>query len=315
MYCPKCGAQVSNDWQVCPHCSAPLVKNARRTQESDTVARSSGVFAENTSKGPSRWYYGIGAALIAISFVLAIVLFVVDIFDSNPDTRFVVPGTHELDFDDTGKYTLFYEYKSSVDGRSYSTGEYLKGVTVSIASEDGTCLVPVSSTSGNMSYEIGSRAGKSLFEFKIQEPGTYIVTTEYRDRTSTSEVVFAIGPTFDILGNMLRSFGIGFGGFVLGILVLAWVFLTRRKVRNEMEGVYSNGQMAAYVSPKSRLAVTLLAWFLDSFGAHRFYLEKIGTGILMLVTFGGLGIWVLIDFIMAVCGEMKDKDGKPITRW
>ncbi len=69
------------------------------------------------------------------------------------------------------------------------------------------------------------------------------------------------------------------------------------------------------VSPKSRLAVTLLAWFLGGFGIHRFYLEKIGTGILMLLTFGGLGIWALIDFIMAVCGVMKDKDGKPIVNW
>jgi len=247
--------------------------------------------------------------------VLAIVLLVVDLFDSNPDTRFVVPGTHELYFDDTGKYTLFYEYKSSVDGQVYSTSEYLKGVVVSIESEDGTCLVPVSNTSGNMSYEIGSRAGKSLFEFEIEEPGTYIVTTEYRDGTSTPEVVFAIGPTFDILGNILRSFAIGFAGFVLGTIVLVWVFLKRRKVRNEMDGMYSNNQMEANVSSKSRLAVTLLAYFLGPFGAHRFYLEKIGTGILMLFTFGGFGIWALIDFVMAVCGEMKDADGKPITKW
>jgi len=69
------------------------------------------------------------------------------------------------------------------------------------------------------------------------------------------------------------------------------------------------------VSPKSRLAVTLLAWFLGQLGIHRFYLEKYGTAILMLFTLGGLGIWALIDFVIAVCGAMKDKDGKPITNW
>ena len=69
------------------------------------------------------------------------------------------------------------------------------------------------------------------------------------------------------------------------------------------------------VSPKSRLAVTLLAWFLGQLGIHRFYLGKYGTAILMLFTLGGLGIWALIDFIIAVCGAMKDKDGKPITNW
>ena len=68
-------------------------------------------------------------------------------------------------------------------------------------------------------------------------------------------------------------------------------------------------------SPKSRLAVTLLAWFLGCFGAHRFYLGKTGTAIAMLFTMGGLGIWALIDFIFAVTGTMKDKEGKLIKTW
>ena len=72
-------------------------------------------------------------------------------------------------------------------------------------------------------------------------------------------------------------------------------------------------------SSKSRLAVTLLcilpAWIVGIAGIHRFYLRKIGTGILMLLTLGGLGIWTLIDFIMAVAGAMKDKDDKPIKNW
>lgn len=69
------------------------------------------------------------------------------------------------------------------------------------------------------------------------------------------------------------------------------------------------------VSDKSRLAVTLFAFFLGVLGVHRFYLGKIGTGIAMIFTLGGLGIWALIDFIMAVSGAMKDKEGRLITRW
>lgn len=72
---------------------------------------------------------------------------------------------------------------------------------------------------------------------------------------------------------------------------------------------------AADISAKSRLTTTLLAFFLGEFGVHRFYLGKIGTGIAMLLTFGGLGIWALIDFIMAVAGTMKDKEGKLIKNW
>ena len=74
-------------------------------------------------------------------------------------------------------------------------------------------------------------------------------------------------------------------------------------------------KMEEEISPKSRLAVTLLAWFLGCLGVHRFYLGKIGTGIAMLLTAGGLGIWALVDFIMAVAGVMKDKEGKLIKNW
>lgn len=69
------------------------------------------------------------------------------------------------------------------------------------------------------------------------------------------------------------------------------------------------------ISPKSRLAVALFAGFLGEFGAHRFYLGKTGTAIAMLFTLGGLGIWALIDFIMAVAGSMKDKEGRLIKNW
>ena len=69
------------------------------------------------------------------------------------------------------------------------------------------------------------------------------------------------------------------------------------------------------ISPKSRLAVTLFAFFLGGLGIHRFYLGKIGTAILMIITLGGLGVWTLVDFIMAVAGVMKDKEGKLIKNW
>jgi TM2 domain-containing membrane protein YozV len=72
------------------------------------------------------------------------------------------------------------------------------------------------------------------------------------------------------------------------------------------------------VSPKSRLVATLLcvlpAWLCVN-GVHRFYLGKIGTSILMLLTLGGLGIWTIIDFVFAVSGNMKDKDGRLIRNW
>lgn len=69
-------------------------------------------------------------------------------------------------------------------------------------------------------------------------------------------------------------------------------------------------------SPKSRLAAALLAFFLGGLGIHRFYVGKIGTGILIIVTIGGFfGIWVLIDFIMILIGAFKDKQERYLANW
>ncbi len=63
---------------------------------------------------------------------------------------------------------------------------------------------------------------------------------------------------------------------------------------------------------KSFVVTWLLSLFLGLFGADRFYLGKIGTGILKLVTFGGLGIWFLVDLFFTLAGVQKDEFGRPL---
>ncbi|NIJ45353.1 TM2 domain-containing membrane protein YozV [Wenyingzhuangia heitensis] len=62
-------------------------------------------------------------------------------------------------------------------------------------------------------------------------------------------------------------------------------------------------------SEKDFTATILLCFFLGGLGIHRFYVGKVGTGILQLITFGGLGIWALVDFIRIILGNFKDKQG------
>ncbi|GAA1453300.1 NINE protein [Nesterenkonia lacusekhoensis] len=63
---------------------------------------------------------------------------------------------------------------------------------------------------------------------------------------------------------------------------------------------------------KSFLAAWLLSLLLGFLAVDRFYLGKVGTGILKLVTFGGLGLWYLIDLILILAGAAKDKRGMPL---
>jgi TM2 domain-containing membrane protein YozV len=68
-------------------------------------------------------------------------------------------------------------------------------------------------------------------------------------------------------------------------------------------------------SDKSRGVALALAALLGVFGAHRFYVGKTGTGVLMLCTLGGAGLWYLYDLILVAGGSFRDAEGRLISVW
>jgi len=69
------------------------------------------------------------------------------------------------------------------------------------------------------------------------------------------------------------------------------------------------------VSERSRGVALGLSIVLGMVGGHRFYVGKIGTGLGMLFTFGGFGLWWLHDIILVSTGEFTDIDGRRLVRW
>lgn len=65
-------------------------------------------------------------------------------------------------------------------------------------------------------------------------------------------------------------------------------------------------------SPKSKVVAALLCFFFGYLGLHRFYVGKVGTGLLWFFTGGIFGIGAVVDFIVIVCGGFKDSDDLPL---
>lgn len=72
---------------------------------------------------------------------------------------------------------------------------------------------------------------------------------------------------------------------------------------------------SADISPKSRGVALLLCSVLGIFGAHRFYTGKHATGVLMVGTLGGLGLWWLYDLILLAAGSFRDDAERRVLRW
>lgn len=72
-------------------------------------------------------------------------------------------------------------------------------------------------------------------------------------------------------------------------------------------------QIPGVFSDKEWLTATLLSFFLGYLGVDRFYTGHTGLGVAKLLTFGGCGIWTLIDFIQFVTRNVTDAQGRPLA--
>lgn len=80
----------------------------------------------------------------------------------------------------------------------------------------------------------------------------------------------------------------------------------------ESNRTYTASQIPGVFSEKEYLVAVLFSIFLGYFGVDRFYMGQVGMGIGKLLTFGGCGIWYLIDIIMIATRSSNDSLGRPL---
>lgn len=65
-------------------------------------------------------------------------------------------------------------------------------------------------------------------------------------------------------------------------------------------------------SDKEWLTTVLISWLVGIFGVDRFYLGYTGLGVAKLLTFGGCGIWAIIDLVLILLRKVPDAQGRPL---
>ena len=171
----------------------------------------------------------------------------------------------------------------------------------------------VDNESINITNRIIDEARLKEAEVRLREL-EYQHEREIREETIRKEQKRSFGISVIVfLVVLLLSFSVDtLRPFSVIIIIAGFILLSSRKT--EERKTTSFGRQYLY-SSRSRAAALLLCFFLGIFGVHRFYVGKIGTGILYFLTVGGFGIGWLIDMITIACGVFRDSQGYYLKEW
>ncbi len=75
---------------------------------------------------------------------------------------------------------------------------------------------------------------------------------------------------------------------------------------------YQNQPASNSTNEDRWLIALILCILVGSLGVHRFYTGNIVTGVLMLITLGGCGVWTIIDLIMIASNTYRDGNGNTL---
>jgi uncharacterized membrane protein len=182
----------------------------------------------------SRKYYVIGGTALGVGtlgFIIFVIFLINQVTGSMSKTKVVVPGTQDIYCDEPGIYTVYYEYRSVINNKIYSTGEELpSSMIVTLTSETTGEDITLTQSTMNETYESGGIAGVSVFAFEIIKPGHYVFAARYADDKDYPEVVMAIGRSklFGTLFSGLALFFVSFIIFIIGAVIIIVTFFTQR---------------------------------------------------------------------------------------
>ena len=191
---------------------------------------------------PSRGYYVLAALVLAAGLAGAAVFVVRGISDVTDFmeswTQMVVPGQHELTLAEAGEYTVYHEYRSSIEGKVYSMEQgSLPGLECTLLSKASGEQIPLSEATVHSTYSFGSRSGVSVFDFEVSSPGTYVFSAQYSEGQEGPEAVMAVGQGIvkEILVAIFGALVSFFVGIGVAIAITVITCEKRKKARKRLQ--------------------------------------------------------------------------------
>lgn len=182
------------------------------------------------SAGPSRAGYWIAALVLLMGLIgMALVLYLG--LTGLSMQRVVVPGSGEIALEKPGRYTIYHESRSVVDGRVYDVDD-VAGLTVELVSAETGETVPLGAPFGNTTYDLGGRSGRGVLAFEVDRPGAYRLSADYPGG-SGPETVLAVGGGIGtrIAMTVVGSITLAGGAFLLALGIGIITFVRRRRAR------------------------------------------------------------------------------------
>lgn len=181
---------------------------------------------------PSKWLYIVSLSIFVIGIVLFCNVLITGIKSSvnTINNQVIVPGTNTVELKEPGKYTIFFEYRSVIDGRVFES-ESINGLMCTLKKIDSGEFIELKNSSVNSTYSVNGREGKSIFSFNIDEAGNYELDAWY-ETGNGSESVLVIGKGFgtEIIRTIILCVVILFASIGTSITIF---IVTYRKRKTE----------------------------------------------------------------------------------
>lgn len=183
---------------------------------------------------PSKIFYVVSGVILVIGIILFVIILISGIFSSvnKINNQVIVPGTKTIELKEAGKYSIFFEYRSVIDGKVFETNN-ISGLMCTLRNTETDEFIKLDNASVNSTYSVNGREGKSLFEFAINETGKYELKAWY-ETGDGEEAVLAIGKGFGmaLVRTIVTSIGTLFVSFGVSFVIFIVTFIKRKKAKS-----------------------------------------------------------------------------------